>query len=826
MAPFPPSTCSSKVSSFLAPPPPTLTLSSSAPSSDHNTLTSSHSQRQYTTPPAHRSISAYFSDYSLECGVASPYTTEPVRVLPGLFLGAEHNATNLTVLSKLGIGFVLNVAVEIARDGNAIGSSCGGGGGGGGGGMGGHDIKDDNKNKKSTSNLSNGVHRNGVEYRSLSWSHSQHNVLHDFPAAFEFIDGAMAKGGKVLVHCQLGVSRSASLVIAYVMRAQKMGLSEAYDYVKQLSAVISPNMSLMYQLAEFEKSVKGHGQVMNDTKMGYAAEEEEEDDDDDDDVKDRYRGYVVPETDLDDEPPYPFLDMEMDTATVPSLPTMIPPPPATPMRTEFFSQRQSGEARTMAVTVSLPSPSRPRHARTLSNSSKRNSIIHSPPHNDDRNNNNNNNNNNNGSNQNLNCNNNISSMAASSPNVLSLPAARSRPTPYRRSPLTTLTNLHSPKTPTTEKFSRLSLGLNLGLGLSGQDDGEVDENKSSYSIKRNKKNHLNNNNNNNDNNNDNDDDDNDDNDMNTNIKTKKNNEKGSETSSGDDVEMKMAMVEPPSPIMTAPSTPQLYLPSTRTSSSASSFVVFPTTSRPVSTSSVCSFLAPSTAQSTASSSSSSAIATTMTTTILQPPAFGEGSCSSSSESEYTEDEEAEQDDEAPVGQGLFSPRNSWTIGTRPAVGVSLNTTQVHGPQGLWQGVSGTMTAGQEDAMEKKKEEKEETRGYEGGGGGDDGSGSEMGLGAALAAKLTKTLRSKNKSSKKTKTTPPTTTPTTPTTTTTTTTTYMTTSIVSKSSRSSKTKSVVMPEFIFSPRPYMPFRRHETRSFGEFYQTLCMGRMSE
>ncbi|KAF9324321.1 Dual specificity protein phosphatase 10 [Podila minutissima] len=174
---------------------------------------------------ARRPISAYFSDFSVECGTASPYTSEPVCVLPHLYLGAEHNASDSVTLSRLGISHVLNVAVEIAQQ-------C----------------------QEGTR-----VEKNGIRYHHLSWTHHQKNLSSEFPEAFDHIEQARSTGGKILVHCQLGVSRSASLVIAYVMKAENKSLTEAYDFVKDRSGVISPNMSLMYQLAEFEKSLRGSG---------------------------------------------------------------------------------------------------------------------------------------------------------------------------------------------------------------------------------------------------------------------------------------------------------------------------------------------------------------------------------------------------------------------------------------------------------------------------------------------------------------------------------------------------------------------------------------
>ncbi|KAF9945379.1 Dual specificity protein phosphatase 10 [Mortierella alpina] len=193
-----------------------------------------------------RPISAYYSDFSAECGVASPYTSEPVCVLPHLYLGAEHNALDVNMLSRLGITSVLNVAVEIAtaasEESRSLAASV-----------------ETSSTTSSTIGDSKIVYTSQgtiIHYKNLSWTHHQKNLKDEFPVAFKFIEETRSLGGKVLVHCQLGVSRSASLVIAYVMKTRQLGLSDAYEFVKTRSGVISPNMSLMYQLAEFEKSLK------------------------------------------------------------------------------------------------------------------------------------------------------------------------------------------------------------------------------------------------------------------------------------------------------------------------------------------------------------------------------------------------------------------------------------------------------------------------------------------------------------------------------------------------------------------------------------------
>ena len=64
-------------------------------------------------------------------------------------------------------------------------------------------------------------------------------VLYD---ALEFIDTALKGGGKVLVHCSQGVSRSATLVIAYLMWRSGSSYDEVYAKVKEARGVTNPNI--------------------------------------------------------------------------------------------------------------------------------------------------------------------------------------------------------------------------------------------------------------------------------------------------------------------------------------------------------------------------------------------------------------------------------------------------------------------------------------------------------------------------------------------------------------------------------------------------------
>ncbi|KAI0816328.1 hypothetical protein GGR55DRAFT_231401 [Xylaria sp. FL0064] len=93
------------------------------------------------------------------------------------------------------------------------------------------------------------------EYIHMPWDHNT-DIATDLMTLCETIDKRTNEGKKVLVHCQQGASRSASLIIAYGLY-QDPGLSvnDAYYAAQAKSRWISPNMRLMYCLQDFQKEV-------------------------------------------------------------------------------------------------------------------------------------------------------------------------------------------------------------------------------------------------------------------------------------------------------------------------------------------------------------------------------------------------------------------------------------------------------------------------------------------------------------------------------------------------------------------------------------------
>jgi protein-tyrosine phosphatase len=81
------------------------------------------------------------------------------------------------------------------------------------------------------------------------------NIEEAFEEAFEFINKAKEDGSTVFVHCQVGKSRSATIVIAYLMKFHSYTLDDAFNYVKKLRKLILPNLGFMAKLRKFAQSL-------------------------------------------------------------------------------------------------------------------------------------------------------------------------------------------------------------------------------------------------------------------------------------------------------------------------------------------------------------------------------------------------------------------------------------------------------------------------------------------------------------------------------------------------------------------------------------------
>ena len=75
------------------------------------------------------------------------------------------------------------------------------------------------------------------------------NIIQYFGECLNF----MKDNKKILVHCMAGASRSATIVIAYLMWTKKMKFIDALNYTQSKRTIVDPNSGFKEQLKMFEK---------------------------------------------------------------------------------------------------------------------------------------------------------------------------------------------------------------------------------------------------------------------------------------------------------------------------------------------------------------------------------------------------------------------------------------------------------------------------------------------------------------------------------------------------------------------------------------------
>ncbi|KAI0810967.1 protein-tyrosine phosphatase-like protein, partial [Irpex lacteus] len=83
------------------------------------------------------------------------------------------------------------------------------------------------------------------------------NILRHLEQTTEFITAALQENetNKVLVHCLMGISRSATVVCAYLIAAHNMTADEALDLVREKRTIACPNLGFRLQLETYESKL-------------------------------------------------------------------------------------------------------------------------------------------------------------------------------------------------------------------------------------------------------------------------------------------------------------------------------------------------------------------------------------------------------------------------------------------------------------------------------------------------------------------------------------------------------------------------------------------
>ena len=172
----------------------------------------------------------------LEEHLASHMTAHSSEILPWLFLGGKRNLENdqeLTV--RTGITHVLNLANDV------------------------------NPHRDTVDLVTKYNEDQGLPflYKKLDFGDTRdQDILKELDGALQFIHDAKTGDERhhVLVNCAQGVSRSASVTIAYLMKYEGMSLRGAYDHVLERRTIADPRKEFLDQLGVFECQLYGFAQ--------------------------------------------------------------------------------------------------------------------------------------------------------------------------------------------------------------------------------------------------------------------------------------------------------------------------------------------------------------------------------------------------------------------------------------------------------------------------------------------------------------------------------------------------------------------------------------
>jgi len=157
---------------------------------------------------------------SLYTVTQSPLHTPDTRfeiseIISGLYLGGEEIAMNKDLLNEKNITTILNVTSHIPF-----------------------------------------YHESEFTYHRIPIIDAPNiDIKQYFDETFKMIDDVIKNNKKILIHCQAGISRSATIVIAYIMKKNNIKMNDAYKIVYAKRPCISPNLGFCGQLMLYEKEL-------------------------------------------------------------------------------------------------------------------------------------------------------------------------------------------------------------------------------------------------------------------------------------------------------------------------------------------------------------------------------------------------------------------------------------------------------------------------------------------------------------------------------------------------------------------------------------------
>ncbi|RKP17092.1 phosphatases II, partial [Rozella allomycis CSF55] len=146
-----------------------------------------------------------------------PFFSKPIEIIDGLFIGDYQQASNKEVLLTYNIRYILNVAEECENV-----------------------FKNDKR----------------FVYCHVPLKDTTRQDLKAILlTCFQFIDQALDNDSCILVHCLAGRSRSAAIVVAYLVFRFKIGFKKACRIMEDKNVTLQINLGFIGQLMDIEKGV-------------------------------------------------------------------------------------------------------------------------------------------------------------------------------------------------------------------------------------------------------------------------------------------------------------------------------------------------------------------------------------------------------------------------------------------------------------------------------------------------------------------------------------------------------------------------------------------
>lgn len=145
-------------------------------------------------------------------------TYESTYIIDNIYLGNAYNASNWTDLEKKNIGLIINITNEIPN-----------------------------------------YYSNDIEYFNIEIKDINESDL--LPYLDKFIEKILAfkknniKSKNILIHCYMGSSRSASLVVAYLCKFKDMTIDTGINFVKNKREIVNINTKFVEDLKKWNNEI-------------------------------------------------------------------------------------------------------------------------------------------------------------------------------------------------------------------------------------------------------------------------------------------------------------------------------------------------------------------------------------------------------------------------------------------------------------------------------------------------------------------------------------------------------------------------------------------